>query len=89
MYRSVKVHVPGDVHEKLKSLVAQDKEMTVKIDLVDGDDILLLTPGQIINMANAKSDRKKSINFRFSRRQVRANIQHEGGFLGALMAMAA
>ncbi len=89
MYRPVKVHVPGDVHEKLKSLVAQDKEMTVKIDLVDGDDILLLTPGQVINMENAKKTGKKSIIFCFSRRQVRANVRHEGGFLGALLAMAA
>ena len=32
---------------------------------------------------------KKSISFCFSRKQVRANVQHEGGFLSALMAMAA
>jgi len=85
----VKVHVPRNIHEKLKSLVAQDKIMPVKIDLMDGDDVLLLTPGQIIKMENAKNVGKKSIIFRFSRRQVRANVQHEGGFLGALMAMAA
>ena len=88
MYRPVKVHVPENVHEKLKSLVAQDKIMPVKIDLVDGDDVLLLTPGQIIKMGNAKRAGKRSVIFRFSRKQVRANVQHEGGFLGALMAIA-
>ena len=89
MYRPMKVRIPEKVHEKLKSLVSQDKKMPVKIDLVDGEDVLLLTPGQIIKMENAKGAGKKSIIFRFSRRQVRANVHHEGGFLGALMSMAA
>ena len=88
MYKPVKVHVPEKVHEKLKSLVTQDKVIPVKIDIMDGDDILLLTPGQIIRMENAKNAGKKTITFRFSRRQLRANIHHEGGFLGALAAMA-
>ena len=79
MYRPVKVHVPEKVHEKLKSLVAQDKVMPVKISLEEGDDTLLLTPGQIIKMESAKQAGKKTVIFRFSRRQVRANVQHEGG----------
>ena len=48
MYQSVKVHVPENVHEKLKSLIVKDKVMPVKIDLENyGDDTLLLTPGQM------------------------------------------
>lgn len=89
MYRPVKVHIPENVHEKLKSLVVQDKKMPVKINLTGGNDVLLLTPGQIIIMENAKRFGKKSVIFRFSRKQVRANVKHEGGFLGTLMAMAA
>ena len=58
MYRPVKVHIPSKVHEKLKSLVAQDKIVPVKIDLIEGDDLLLLTPGQIIKMENAKKGSK-------------------------------
>ena len=87
----MKVNVPEHTHEKLKSWIAQDKVMPIKIDLGDdGDDhLLLLTPGQIIKMENAKRAGKKSIIFRFSRKQVRSNVKHEGGFLGALMAMAA
>ena len=88
MYKAVKVHIPQELHEKLKSLVAQDKVMPVKIDLRGGDDIILLTPGQIIKMEQAKNNGKKSTIFRVSRRQVRANVRHEGGFLSALMAMA-
>ena len=88
MYRPVKVHVPEKVHEKLKSLLVQDKVVPIKIDLIDGNDVLLLTPGQIIKMDHARKLGKKSITLRFSRRQVRANVKHEGGFLTALMSMA-
>ena len=88
MYKPVKVHVPQKVHDKLKSLIAQDKGIPIKVDLQEGEDILLLTPGQIIKMRNAKNEGKKSIILRFSRKQVRANVQHEGGFLSAIMSIA-
>ena len=88
MYTPVKVHIPHNVHEKLKSMVVQDKVMPVKVGLVDGDDILLLTQGQIIQLQNARKAGKKSIILRFSRKQVRANVQHEGGFLATLLSMA-
>ena len=59
MYQPVKVHVPKKVHEKLKNLVVKDKVVPVKIDLEHyGDDVLLLTPGQIIKMRNAKMKEK-------------------------------
>ena len=88
MYKPVKVHVPEKVHEKLKSLIGKDKILPVKIDLREGNDILLLTPGQIIKIQNAKIEGKKAIILRFSRKQVRANVQHEGGFLSAIMSVA-
>ena len=88
MYKPVKVHVPQKVHEKLKSLIAQDRAIPIKVDLQEGDDILLLTPGQLIKMRTAKNEGKKSIILRFSRKQVRANVQHEGGFLSAILSVA-
>ena len=88
MYKPVKVHVPKKVHEKLKSLIVKDKVMPIKINLQDGDDILLLTPGQIIKIRDAKIEGKQSIILRFSRKQVQANIKHEGGFLSAIMSVA-
>ena len=88
MYKPVKVHVPQKVHDKLKSLIAQDKAIPIKVDFQEGEDILLLTPGQIIKIRNAKNEGKKSIILRFSRKQVRANVQHEGGFLSAIMSIA-
>ena len=89
MYTPVKVHVPEKVHEKLKAMVVLDKVMPVTVDLADGEDVLLLTEGQIIKLRNARNEGKKSIIFRFSRKQVRANVQHEGGFLATLMSLAA
>ena len=62
MYRPVKVHVPENTHEKLKSRLAQDKMIPVKIDLMnENDHVLLLTPGQIFIIENAKKAGKKSV----------------------------
>ena len=58
MYQSIKVHVPEKTHEKLKNLIIKDGVIPVKIDLKEGDDTLLLTPGQIIKMKNAKMEGK-------------------------------
>ena len=88
MYRAVKVHVPEKFHEKLKSLIVKDQAIPVKVNLQEGDDLLLLTPGQFIKMQNARSKGKKAVTFRFSPKQVKANVQHEGGFLSAIMSMA-
>lgn len=89
MYKRMKVRIPSKTHDKLKLLITQDKKIPVKIGLEEGDDELLLTPGQILKMHHAKNDGKKSIILRFSRKQVRANLHHEGGFLATLMSMAA
>ena len=89
MYEAVKVHIPKKTYEKLKGLVVKDKGMPIKLDLIDhGDDLLLLTPGQIIKMRNARAEGKKSIILRFSRKQVQANVKHDGGFLSAIMSVA-
>lgn len=88
MYQAVKTHVPEKVHQRLQDMVTKDKAVSVKIQLVDGNDILLLTPGQIIKFENAKNEGKKEISLRFSRKQVKANLRHEGGFLGTLLSMA-
>ena len=79
MYQAVKVHVPGKFHEKLKSLIVKDQGIPVKVSLQEGDDLLLLTPGQIIKMRDARNKGKKAITLRFSCKQVKANVQHKGG----------
>ena len=59
MYKPVKVHVPEKVHEKLKSLIVKDKVMPIKINLQDGDDILLLT---LLYQDKRCKNRRKTIN---------------------------
>ena len=78
MYQAVRVNVPEKVHQKLKNLITQDRAIPIKVNLQEGNDLLLLTPGQIIKMRNAKNEGKKAIILRFSRKQVRANVEHEG-----------
>ena len=88
MYTAVKTAVPEKWHEKLKTLIMKDKILPVKVSLEAGDDTLLLTKGQIIKMDEAKKAGKKDILLRFSRKQVQANLQHEGGFLATLAGLA-
>ena len=84
----MKTVVPEKWHEKLKTLVVKDKILPIKLTLEDGDDTLLLTKGQIIKMGEAKRAGKKDILLRFSRKQVHANLHHEGGFLAGLAGLA-
>ena len=58
MYKRMKVRIPSKTHDKLKLLITQDKKIPVKIGLEEGDDELLLTPGQILKMHHAKNDGK-------------------------------
>ena len=88
MYTAVKTVVPEKWHEKLKARIMKDKILPIKISLESGDDTLLLTKGQIIKMDEARKAGKKDILLRFSRKQVRANLQHEGGFLATLAGLA-
>ena len=75
--------------KNLKILITQDRAIPIKVDLQEGDHLLLLTPGQIIKNAKCKKMKeKKAIILRFSRKQVRANVKHEGGFLSAIMSIA-
>ena len=58
MYQEVKVHVPKEFHEKLKSLLAKDQSkrgIPIKFNIEKGDELLLLTRGQIIRMQKARS----------------------------------
>ena len=50
MYQAVKVNVPEKIHQKLKNLITKDRAIPIKINLQEGDDLLLLTPGQIIKI---------------------------------------
>ena len=51
MYTPQRVHVSEKYHERIKAAVTRDRPLAVKLDLTtDGEDVVLLTPGQIIKI---------------------------------------
>ena len=90
MYSPVKLNVPEKFHEKIKTGLSRDKPVSIKTRLEgEGNETVLLTRGQIAKIERAKLIGKKTISIRLSRKQVRVNIKHEGGFLGMLAGLAA
>ena len=99
-YTPQKVHIPEKYHERIKSAVTQDRSLAVKLDLTKGvggggggprgggDATLLLTPGQLIKIKRAVNAGKKVLTIRMSRKQAKANVKYEGGFLSMLMKLA-
>ena len=88
LYTPMKVDIPYRYHEKIKNALKGKSPVSVKVNLInpEEDDILLLTKGQILKMQRARLIGKKSMTIRLSSKQVEANIKHEGGFLGMLIA---
>ena len=89
MYSQQKVHVPEKYHQRIQAAMTRTQPLLVKLDLrKDGDQTILMTPGQIVRMQRAKSLGKNYVSIQMSQRQVKQNVQFEGGFLGALMKLA-
>ena len=92
MYTPTKVNVFIDQHDKLKNAITHHKAASIKLNIQDvggQHNTLLLTRGQIARIERAKLIGKRQVTIRFSRRQVQANVQHRGGFLGMLAGLAA
>ena len=93
MYTLVKVTVSTDQHDKLKNAVAHQKAASVKLILDHsaggGEHVLLLTRGQIAKIERSRLIGKHKVTVHLSKRQVLANVQHQGGFLGLLAGLAA
>ena len=82
MYSQLKVHVPERYHEKIKEAVTKDYPVSIKINLTqDGEQIVLVTAGQLLKIKRARAAGKKVLTLRMSRKQARANVKFEGGFL--------
>ena len=93
MYTPAKVNVFPDQHDKLKNAITHHKAASVKLNIQDvgggGAHTLLLTRGQIARIERSRLVGKRQVTIRFSKRQVQANVQHQGGFLGMLAGLAA
>ena len=94
MYTPINLNVFTDQHDKLKNVVTHQKAASIKLNLEDNSDdggryTLLLTRGQIAKIERAKLIGKRKVSIHLSKRQVQANIQYQGGFLGILTSLAA
>ena len=89
MYTPVKLHVPEMFHQRIKNALTRDRPLCVRIDLsVEGEDVMLLTTGQVMKIHRAITEGKKTLPLRLSKKQVRVNVEKEGGFLSMLMRLA-
>ena len=89
MYTLTKVYVPEKYHARLKRAITKDRSLTIRIDPSrDGGDEMLLTPGQIIKLRHGTQMGEKTVPLRMSRKQVKVNVSHEGGFLSLLLRLA-
>ena len=78
MYSQLKVHVPERYHKKVKAAVTKDHPLSIKIDLTqDGEQVILLTPGQLLKITRAVNAGKKVLTLCMSRKQARANVKFE------------
>ena len=92
MYTSTKVTVFEDQHDKLNAIVHQ-KPISVKLDLGHsgggGKHTLRLTRSQIARIERSRLIGKSNVTIHLSKRQVKANVQHQGDFLDMLARLAA
>ena len=66
---------------KIKDAVTKDYPVSIKINLTqDGEQIVLVTAGQLLKIRRAKAEGKKVMTLRMSQKQARANAQFQGGF---------
>ena len=68
-------------HDKLKNAISHQKPISIKLDL--------LTRSQIAKIGRSRLIGKGKVTIHLSKRQVKANVQHHGGFLGKLAGLAA
>ena len=91
MYTSAKVTVFNDQYEKLENAIAHQKSISIKLNLDHsggGEHTLLLTRGQIAKIDRSRLIGKGNVTIHLSKRQVKANVQHQGGFLEMLGGLA-
>ena len=92
MYTSTKVTVFDDQHDKLNNAITHQKPISIKLDFDHsdgGEHTLPLTRGQIAKMERSRLIGKRKVTIHLSKRQVKANVQLQGGFLGMLAGLAA
>ena len=92
MYTPIKLDISPDQHDKLKNAVQHGKAVSMKVIINNnkkaGRHKFLLTHAQTKRLQRAKLMKKSSVTIHLSKKQVIANTEHRGGFLGTLIALA-
>lgn len=92
MYKPMNVNVFTDQHDKLKNAITHERPVSIKLNIekVGGEQhTLLLTGSQIEKIKRSKLIGKRQVTIRLSKKQLLANVRHQGGFLGILSGLAA
>ena len=87
----MKLDVTPDQHQKLKDAVNHGKSVSMKVNVGGkrtGRHMFLITHSQRNRLTRAKLLNKSSVNIRLSKKQLRANTEHRGGFLATLLGLA-
>jgi len=90
-YENYHVNVSEGQRRRIKQSYADGNGIRIQFsydDLNNGDDLIALTKSQVKKMKNALQ-RNKGVVIEMSSSQVKANLKMEGGFLGALLGLAA
>ncbi len=90
VYEKYNVNISKRQEDKLRNAIKSKKAASLRLsknDLV-GAHMLLLTRAQINNIEKAKS-RQTGVTLKLSGKQIEANMEVQGGFLGMLAALAA
>ena len=98
MYTSTKVRLFNNQHDTLRNAFTHQKPTSIKLNLDHsggggggggGEHTLLFTRGQIEKIERSSMIGKHQITIDPSKRQVKANVQHQGGFLDMLARLVA
>ena len=89
MYKLIDVHIPEKYQEGVKCAITQDRPVGVKINLQkEPNATILATPRQLTKFNRSIAANKNALTLRMSKKQVKANLKHEEGFLSMLLSFA-
>ena len=83
-YSLTEVNVDNQHEGRLKNAIENNKATTIRIFLTEPRKMLLLTKGQIMKIECAQILGKDRISIKLTVPQIKANIEHSGGFLWEL-----
>ena len=87
----MKLSVPATQHDKLKEAARQMKPASIRVAVNSSGnhEVVLLTHSEIQHLERARLIGKPKLSIKLRKKQVKAKVEHHGGFLGILAGLAA